>query len=641
MDADQKRQKRGSLPTELFQAILKLLPRSELLRLRVTSRVWRDMITPLVFDRVQICIYRPLENRPHFSDQDAMKEWDQRKMDATLTYFERMWGDESPSGSIVGPHVRSVRVQHGNVYRTEHLVAVLRHCPNVTRLSLHNTLLQQDYQHRRDANGELTRLSEVPLLVSALHFVPLLENLTIEGELRPLVLEDCILPHTPSLRHLRVNNLVHVDHVKHSGIGTTFQMQGGTTLNLNQLAQVLHHAPDMESLSFMLRPDLMLPASFMQAYLSANPAPGTPDFVQPWLSLTSLFMCLPGWPVAHVPDLLSYICLVAPNLKTLKMDRFNNQMNRAQEHAPPIPGRDGIDPTTTFLPALTSFEYQGSFVSVILDVLHMYTVGPSGRTSTLEELRIKSLNDGTSVDLIKILEQFPALRTLHACCFKYGGWWTPNGNDIIPLPELLSRLPLTHHAMRTLTLEIFPLRHEALIAISKMCPNLTSVFLPSGSPKPLPLPVAAHLPLDAFVDPEGASGPSKVKWVPLPFSRHLKHAKVPATGADVFIYLATPKMPDDDTAEDVDAPRNVSDVHAWYVERNGSEVVAIHPLGRDAPWLVANLRPSQNIWQKKDADLGPMAITALNAARQSGINIAFAPSQLDSFHLGDYPALLS
>ena len=46
---------RISLPTEIVIAILKLLPRNSLIQLRGTvGRTWRDLITPIVFDKLHV-----------------------------------------------------------------------------------------------------------------------------------------------------------------------------------------------------------------------------------------------------------------------------------------------------------------------------------------------------------------------------------------------------------------------------------------------------------------------------------------------------------------------------------------------------------------------------------------------------------
>ncbi|KAI8063795.1 hypothetical protein BC940DRAFT_321477 [Gongronella butleri] len=648
------------LPIEVIQSIFRLLSRKELKSLRIISHEWRNLINPLVFDKVNIRAYAIKLPRMYYYEEQVEAAHKRREKDLTMENFDAMWGANSTSATVLCPLIRTIDVG-ASIYTLDETLVLIRRCPGINTLKLHTNMLQEAQQQFWEAQsadtGPFTSLE--PFFAA----MPRLTHLKISGPtLNVDFVVHALLPYLGSLHCLELNVLLlpigYFDPI--NSVSTTIQEE--TDTSMHQISKFQDACPDLTSLRFELFKGDDLPAFHSAAGLDTACGACT----RPWLSVTYLKLVIPwDWPTDLVPELLAHICLKFPNLKSLKMETssftsrsggsrprgfgMNRLLMEQSIRAPTNAWRHAIDTSYAHLAQLTAFEYIGTFVSVILDALHLFTTGSSAkRASALVSLKIGSRNEDSAVDPIDILTKFPLLRTLNSNC-RFEGWWAPNGSDALSIQALISRLPLTYHPLRTLILQRSGPRDEPLIAISKMCRDLTSVFFYGGSSMDLSADIAEQLPVDPLVQFDKSTDVrGTIHWLSLPYSTRLKHINVDIHKSNVYLFLNTPKLPNDDIDDGVDdsqvASHNVQRACGWLVKRRGDKVTAIkkkdiQSLGRDTQWVIDNalFRPGQK-QRQKDAGAGSAAVSAINAARRYGVVVILAPSQPQSLHINSFCA---
>ncbi|KAI8063561.1 hypothetical protein BC940DRAFT_348986 [Gongronella butleri] len=623
----------------------RLVPHKNLIQLRGTiSRGWRDFITPIVFETLHLRNLIDPQNRGYqASTIEEYQDIDRRNELKTLTDFRETWLSSMADAATTRQCVRTV-VIGGFYLHVSDVTSLLRRCPNVNSMMIDVSFLStvnwrfgsDDRAHTKIADVSMRgnlyqqtlndRLTEAiaPMLAAT----PKLDRLKVQGAIQAALL----LSHLPFLRHLDLDHLV----ARHDT--SRFVSYSG----LDQIDVIQRHSPNLESLK-VGRFDISkhLTPKFCQVWHSPGHDPSCIACGNPWPSVTCLQLIISyqSIPRDEIPALMAYICVKFPNLTHLDIAAAgivnSPPSSAAPINAPADSWRTMLDTSIAYLSNLVSCTFCNVFPTTIT-ALHHFTVAQLASRSTLTSLKIirEYLDDG--INILDFLSTFRSLRSLHIHIIKLD---QRARGDIAPVlePVDLPEPPMPYHPLRFLCLTVsVPLR--VLITISKMCPDLTSASLTTGFVvHPLPSITAAGLPVEQLVE---FGQKNSVFWLALPYSTRLKQLVIKSGKANAIFACTTPRMVEEgndeqaenaalDDAADQD-PSTTGTCRAWLVQRQGSssKVKNVQSLKPHAAWFLDNLtfRTGQKKRQQ-DAGVTSNTISALNAARRTGIIAILLPSQ--------------
>ncbi|KAI8063559.1 hypothetical protein BC940DRAFT_321533 [Gongronella butleri] len=637
---------RVSLPAEIVIAILKFLPRKNLIQLRGTiCRVWCDFITPIVFDTLYLRDLRDPQNGAHrASTEEEHQAFARRNELKTQTEFRETWlsSDSATAmgeGANIRHCVRTVLIS-GSYLQVSDVESLLRQCPNVNSMVIHVSFLST-VNWRLYADGSAhAPASEVPLTHHLYQYAlddrltdaiapmfaaaPKLDRLKVPGAIHAPLL----LTHLPLLRHLDLHAvLARVD-------SRQFMMDTG----LDQIDVIQRLCPNLESVKvggFDI--SKYLTPNFCQTWHSPGHDPSCIACRNPWPSVTCLQLSISRQTNSadEVPALMAYICVKFPNLTHLDLRVIGS--GPPSNAAPTNSWRTMLDMSIAYLPKLVSCTFHLVNPKAIAALYH-FTVAQHASRSTLESLKIFYNQSDGRINLLDLLSTFRSLQSLHLHCYELVGQHrrARGGNAPVLDPADLPEPPMPYHPLRSLCLtSSVPL--PVLIAVSKMCRDLTSALLMAGYVvHPLPSSMAAALHVEPLLE-FGQKNP--VYWLTLPYSTRLKKLVINCGKANAIFASTTPRMIEDGNgkqAEDAalddttDQDTSTGACGAWLVQRQGKlrKIKNVQSLGPYATWLVDNLtfRSGQKKRQE-DAGVTSSTISALNAARRTGIIAILLPSQ--------------
>ncbi|KAI8059653.1 hypothetical protein BC940DRAFT_371739 [Gongronella butleri] len=474
----------NSLPNELLKRVLEEVKRSDLRNLRLTCRLVRDLVTPLLFEHVAIYWYEP----GHFNDLI------------------------SPDVGL-GPFFRSLRIVNA-VPPEKAALKMSKRCPNLETLILEGLVC-----------------SEVDIC-AFLKCFPGIKHLTlIRISIKPLTLDritsldiHCliqdVLPRFVSLKSLHIRPV---------------------SCLWKDLVKIQRICPDLTSLEYGTRLD---DQSFLMQFLQSDHRPGHDSdcdaCTNPWLSITSLSFEISSIAdrFSTLPAFIALLCLKFPNLTRLSINSSVEDNYIPYDDLDEIDfaisssWRSLLDPSIAHWPLLTSFRLEHPYAELVMEAVHEFTSVIGMSASFLTTLLIEAVKSFGNKYTMGLLAAFPHLHTLVV------NDESSDERDDVPEDLVLQDLPmptLIHHPLRELSLTY--VNSAVLLKISKLCSQLTRVTL-TANHWDLEKDDLAPYPEDAMPDivdqlaivQKFKQTPNWSKdhkfWVPLPFSANLTSLKV-------------------------------------------------------------------------------------------------------------------
>ncbi|KAI8059152.1 hypothetical protein BC940DRAFT_314253 [Gongronella butleri] len=531
-----------SLPNELISHILDRVRHKDLRKLRMTSSRLRDLVSPIMFARLDITVCR--------------HKW-RTEIDKNKALFQAL--HSSTHIARIGLFVQSLTLMNC-ISSAEEVIALLKGCPNVKKLKL--ALLDYTDTELRAIFGVCRNIQHLELVLHGLD---------------QFKLTDIILPCLGSLQSLRL--------LRSWYFFCLSALDGSFKCHLHQLVALQNLNPYLNALEFEMDDDspFILP-EFMEAEHRSGHDPDCDACTNPWASIKSLTIQLSANEActSTLQAMVAFLCLKFPNLDNLaitcKLWKFGRKLDDPAPNL--LLWRTLLDPSVAYLPSLKSLKIEHEYPDYILGALHGFTSVPGASTSTLSSLKVETVPGFRIKHTKGLLAAFPALYTL-VIKDRWGR------RDSVHEDLSLNALPLPLLGHQLCHLRLYGLDSTFLLEISQLCPQLTHITLDvdhedlfgghtaAYPEQSMPDAVDQYAIVQKFKrNPNWRT--NKMIWVPLPYSTRLKSLKLAICKSKwhVVFFVQTPVLAaGHNSSASAANPEGLLDLDCFYYKHGAMQVL--------------------------------------------------------------------